>query len=308
MKKIIFSLAILSTTVHAEQYQGSQFSNIWNTVTSDAYSYRPTEKVSTSKFIGRGVDMLLKNAKRTISSKEDLLPDFNKLLHPNGICLKGTWNITSSTPYTGYYGTDSKGLIIARASVALSDTEQRKYRGFGMAGKIFPTDDEGHEDNLKTANFFVIDDLAGTKEKYYTRAAMTNKPKIGLRFNIFGLLGVLRKANSAFGKADEEAGVRQLHEVSELELESDSPSVTPKWMMIIGESDSVSEKDFRDELDIKNYQGALRFGIYVSDANLKPEKRNSEQWKRVGYIEYTESVNSYSCDHRLHFHHPKFRK
>jgi hypothetical protein len=30
-------------------------------------------------------------------------------------------------------------------------------------------------------------------------------------------------------------------------------------------------------------------------------------FERIGYLEFTESVASDSCDHRIHFHHPKFR-
>ena len=308
MKKLLISTLIIQSAFSSTEYVGSNFNDVWDTISADIYENRPTVKVSTSKFLVKGIDRLSKAAKRTISSREDLLPVFDKLLHPNGTCLKGSWNITESTPYTGYYATGAEGLIIARASVALSDTTQKKYRGFGMAGKIYPTSSELHNGNLKTGNFFVIDDLAGTKEKYYTRAAMTNKPETSVRFSMVGMLGLLIKAGKALGSADSEPGVRQLYEVSELGMEDTSGSITPKWMMILGDSERVSKKDFRDELNVDNYQGALRFGIYVSDRSSKPKKRKSSGWKKIGFIEYNESASSYSCDHRLHFHHPKFRR
>ncbi len=34
---------------------------------------------------------------------------------------------------------------------------------------------------------------------------------------------------------------------------------------------------------------------------------DAKQWKKVGYIEFTDSVASDTCDHRLQFWHPPFR-
>lgn len=54
-------------------------------------------------------------------------------------------------------------MIISRASVALTETEKGHYRGFGLAGKIFPTSNAKDKKAYKTANFFTIDDLSGSK-------------------------------------------------------------------------------------------------------------------------------------------------
>jgi hypothetical protein len=51
---------------------------------------------------------LLKAAERTVDSRADLRwgPDragFRRLLHPNGICLTGRWEITEPSAYSGYF-------------------------------------------------------------------------------------------------------------------------------------------------------------------------------------------------------------
>ena len=296
-------MCVLSLSSFAE-YEGSNFSEVWEVLLSDEYDAMPTTEVTAKNFVVEGVDILLNNAKRTIDKRDDLLPEFNKLLHPNGVCLKGKWNITEGTPYTGYYATGSEGLIIARASVALSDTTQGNNRGFGFAGKIYPATDQNDMNKYKTANFFVIDNLGGTKEKYYTNAAMVNEPDVSLRLR---LLGLLLKAKKAFGGADSHPGTRQLYEISELGIDESIESVTPRWMMILGDVENINEEDFRDELDVDLYDGGLKFSIYTSDTNNIPNKKSSEDWNKIGFIIFDESVVSSSCDHRLHFHHAKWR-
>ena len=41
---------------------------------------------------------------------------FRRLLHPNGICLTGLWEITEETAYSGYFRKDSRALVIGRYS------------------------------------------------------------------------------------------------------------------------------------------------------------------------------------------------
>jgi len=56
---------------------------------------------------------------RTIDSGADLRwgvnrKGFRRIVHPNGLCLIGTWHITADTPYSGYFATGSRGLAVAR--------------------------------------------------------------------------------------------------------------------------------------------------------------------------------------------------
>ncbi len=283
-------------------YSGSRFVNVWNEVKSNPYRTLPQERVSVAKFFSWGTNLLEQSAKRTIATDDDVLPRFNKLVHPNGICLRGTWNMTETSPYTGYFEQGRQGVIIARASTALSGTTRSTYRGFGMAVKLFPTSNPAHAVPLKTANFFVIDDLGGTDIANYLDAQMTNEPNTSIRFSSILIAPIAAAATAAFTAADKNPGIRQLYPVAELGLAPGRTAVSPKYLKVVG---AASEKrqdktDFRDELKVSLYGGYLDFDVLVSEAKTGP-------FTRIGYLQFTESVTSDSCDHRLHFHHPKFR-
>lgn len=286
----------------APVYAGSRFVNVWNEVKSNPYRTLPQERVSVAKFFSWGTNLLEQSAKRTIATDDDVLPRFDKLVHPNGICLRGTWNMTETSPYTGYFEQGKQGVIIARASTALSGTTRSSYRGFGMAVKLFPTNNPAHATPLKTANFFVIDDLGGTDIANYLDAQMTNEPNTSIRFSSILIAPIAAAATTAFTAADKNPGIRQLYPVAELGLAPGKTAVSPKYLKIVG---SASEKrqdktDFRDELNVSLYGGYLDFDVLVSESKTGP-------FTRIGYLQFTESVTSDSCDHRLHFHHPKFR-
>jgi hypothetical protein len=274
----------------------SSFQEVWSTVTSDPYEL-PHNQVTLRSFFGFLKNYLKEAATRTIRDRSDLLPRFTKLVHPNGICLAGTWSITEDSPYTGYFAKGSEGLIIARASVALSDTVAGKYRAFGFAGKLFPSRDPLHHGASPTANFFVVDDLGGTLARHYTDVAMTNQPQATLRAS---LLAIGAATARAFKSADRNPNIRQVYEVAELGMENPSLSHTPAWFQIqAAPGRSIDADDFRDELRLARHGGKLRFDIAVGPTR--------ERLTRIGHIDFTEDVVSDSCDHRLHFHHPKWR-
>jgi hypothetical protein len=61
--------------------------------------------------------LLYKASKRTIDSKADLRwgsdgKGFRRIIHPNGICLIGKWEITADTGYPGYFRKGSQALVI----------------------------------------------------------------------------------------------------------------------------------------------------------------------------------------------------
>jgi len=54
---------------------------------------------------------------RAVDSAADLRwgPDrkgFRRLVHPNGICLTGLWQITEDTGYSGYFRNGSRALVV----------------------------------------------------------------------------------------------------------------------------------------------------------------------------------------------------
>jgi hypothetical protein len=296
----IIGLAAITMNVNAATYTGSTAQSVWDKIESNQYAALPHNKVSYGSLFKGFKSLIKKSADRTLSDKSDLLPYFNKLAHPNGACLKGTWNITESNPYTGHFKKDTSAIIISRASVALSDTRAGSFRGFGLAGKIFPTNEESQK--VKTANFFLVDDLGGTKAKHYTGVEMTNEPTVSKTLAVIKKLAYSLKLAITFGKADSNPGIRQLYQISE--LGNTGKAVTPKWMMVKArKGQNINEVDFRDELNIDSRGKSLLFDIYATST----VKNDKKQWKKLGHIEFTDSSRSVACDHNLHFNHPKWR-
>jgi hypothetical protein len=292
---VLFSLVLPV----AKADTGSTFSEVWNTVSSDPYVRVPHYKVTLTSFFGFFQDHLKASGQRTIADGSDLLPRFKKLVHPNGICLAGTWTITEDSPYTGYFAKGSKGLLIGRASVAMSETVSGQYRAFGFAGKLYPTDDARHTDKLHTANFFVVDDLGGTLASHYTDVMMTNRPKATTHLS---MIAIGAAAVRAFGAADKNPTVRQMYEVAELGMEDPTRSLTPAYFGLkAAPGQTYDAPDFRQELLLENHNGKLVLEINVAASERAP-------LTKIGTIELTQDALTDSCDHRLHFHHPKWRE
>jgi len=297
----------LSTDLKAADYTGSRFNDVWSQVKSDPYSKLPYNKVTFKSLLkGRGK----RAANRTISNRADLLPHFNKLdrpnklAHPNGICLKGLWTITQANPYGGFFRKGSEALFLARASVAMSETEKGHYRAFGFAGKLFPTLDG--EEIVKTANFFTVDDLGGTKAEHFTDVTLLNAPPITPNWTMFGSILYIMKLAGAFKAADSHATIRQVYEISELGEDDPTAVRTPKWMAIRAqEGQTVDKADFRDELNLINREGNLIFDIMVAS---EEDAEGNKNWQTIGMIKIDETVASKSGDQKLHFHHPKWKE
>lgn len=317
LRQITFSVLLtgsISVSAVTEPYQGSSFNEVRDVIFKDPppptsepakqelATYQanqlPYYAVSRSRFFDKTgkTNLLERDAKRTIEEQQDYYPRIEKRLHANGICFTGTWAISEASKYSGYFAAGKKALFIARASVAMTEPERGSKRGFGFAGKIFPTEDPNAV--VKTANFFAIDVLAGTNANHYLDVAMTNEPKVGFTWS----LGMLLTANSALKKADKNPGYRPVTNIAS--LGGAGPVVAPTWMQIRAAAGMplVDEKDFRRELDMKHYPHGLRFDILVSDTTNDPDKKG---WTKLGDIHLTESIVSYGCDRRLHFGHPK---
>lgn len=293
-------LFLLAFTANGASYTGSTAQSVWEKIDSGAYSALPQNKVSYGSLFKGFKSLIKRSANRTLNDKSDLLPYFDKLAHPNGACLKGTWNITEENPYTGQFKNGTSATIISRASVALSGTKVGDYRGFGLAGKIFPTTDQTKK--VKTANFFLVDDLGGTKAEHYTSVEMTNEPAVSKTLAVIKKLAYSLKLAVTFGKADSNPGIRQLYQISE--LGHSGKAVTPKWMMVKARAgQNINEADFRDEVNLENRATNLFFDIYATSKVVNEKK----QWKKIGNIEFTNSATSVACDHNLHFNHPKWK-
>ncbi len=303
---LMFLLAGCTTTVPAQMPPESvnkQFQAVWDEVTKDAVDTLPHDTVSFRKLVSEGKNIILRDSRRTLNEHADILKPFNKLAHPNGICLKGVWNIHQDNKYSGYFKKNSKALIIVRASTALSNVNRGEIRSFGFAGKIFPTMKPLQINQENTANFFLIDDLGGTRAEHYTDVALTNEPPVSKNSEILKNLFYVIKLARTFSKVDKNPGIRQLYEISQLGEPNNDAVITPQWMKVEAKSgQTIDAKDFRDELRISNNK-KLVFIISVASENNHAKK----DWKSIGTITLDTSVVSESCDHQLHFHHAKWR-
>ena len=316
MKKLL--VCVLAVSAMAAQ-AASSFNEVRDVVFSPAnvkssleqqevnvylHNQLPHYQVTAANFIKDGINLLKADAERTLNDTADYYPRLEKRLHSNGICLTGTWHITQKTPYTGYFKQGAQGLIIARASTALSETERGEPRAFGMAGKLFPTLDA--DAKVNTMNFFTVDVLAGTQRDHYLDVKMTNEPKTGFRFAVIPLAF---QVGRIFTKADEQAGFRPVNAIGEAGLKQGEVAKSPRYFMLQGTESNVRNQavDFRDELNIeKNHAGKpLIFKILVSDSS---GNQDSKDWQAIGELRFNESKVSYGCDRRLHFAHPKIKK
>jgi hypothetical protein len=282
-------------------YEGSRFSDVRAQLLSDPYTTLPYHKVTIGSMFQAGKNLLLRDSKWLLSQGHDLVPPFQKLLNPVGLCLFGRWRITEETPYTGCLRTGVEHLIIVRCSNQMTTTDRGTRRGFGFAGKIFPTLDP--DERVKTVNFVCIDNLGGTFAEHYTDVALTNEPPLGLNFGMIPFAFVAANVVAVFNRVDQPANYRPLYPLAEQGLKPGETAKGPKWIQIttdpsIGKSDAV---DFRNELRVKNYKdGVLRFVISGAD---REEPKGKRLWRRIGVIEVNEDVCSASGDQRLRFHH-----
>lgn len=282
---------------------------VWAAIKSDPYGQLPVLPVTlgalSSGVINPSPDLLTDRAVSTVADTDNLLPRFTKLLHANGICVKGRWVIDTPSPYTGAFANGTDKAFIGRISVALGKINRGDYRAFGFAGKIFDVGpDAGAVQSYKTANFFTIDDLIGTKTANFHDTELSNEPLVttsNLAFQSPVVAAIGAASAVAFKMADVSTTIRQLYEISELGLTNPASAVTPKWMHLKGITRMKNgHPDFRRDLEMANYPNGMIYAIKVSStsqASVKP----------VGRIVIEESVASDTCDRRLHFHHPKFR-
>ena len=284
-------------------YTQQSFQDVWREVTSDPLRILPQNKVTFGKLFTFSKNIILGDAKRTLADRRDIIEPFDKLAHPNGVCLKGLWHIDKANPYSGYFKQHTKALIIVRASTALSKTKRGDIRAFGFAGKLFPTTNVKKHNKEHTANFFAIDDLGGTNALHYTDVAMTNEPSVTTTSEVLKNILYALKIAKAFSDADSHSGIRQLYEISELGEKNKGNIITPRWLKISAKSgQSVDAKDFRDEFMLEKGKKIV-FDIAVASK----EKEGKKEWQSIGTITFDASVVSNTCDHRLHFHHPVWR-
>jgi hypothetical protein len=322
-------------------YNGSLYSEVRDAIFANPYQkiwgaedapLLPVYEVSLASVLGGILPFgkpwrFLQSVERTVDSDADLRwcsdkKGFRRLLHPNGICLTGVWEIVEETDYSGYFKKGSKALIVGRYSTCCTDTRRGRIRSLSLAGKLYPTIDVRHMEPLRTASFFTQQDLGGDFSDFINDAELRNTPDT--RFWRRGRgVPVLLLEGVAFLRADKEPSQRQLYEIAELDKPEDEPTRTPEFMCLTVASEQPRIEgealDFRDEIMAQIYDKGdpepkrrLSFNIDVSDTGETKgmplnERRIISDWRTIGKITFTEAVVSYNGDFVLHYHHPTWR-
>lgn len=304
----IISLAIFYSTVSAAQSQ-NRYQSLKDVIFATPYDSLPYYKVSKALFKSKqkgAESRLLKDARRTLSSSDDLLGKDRgqKLLQANGICFAGEWVIDQDSNFTGLYRKTTRVPVIARASASFSGTKQNERRALGLAVKLLP-DDLGASASL---NVFALHSVGGVKTKYLLDLSLDNEPPLG-RIPRFQDISTALKLKSELLKADKEAGSETpsvtFRTVAPLAEYKEQNTTAPQWLRFSAANDiRIDKQDFRDELRVEHYpNGQLIYKIEVAD-QIK-QKKSKAQWQTIGQLVLNESVTSKACDTQLHFAHSK---
>ena len=323
-------------------FNGSRFSEVRDAVFANPYQkvwgaagQAPFERFSSTfgsvihGLMRFGVPwVLLAAARRTLGSEADLRwgPDrkgYRRLLHPNGICLTGMWEIQEDTPYSGYFAKGSRGLIVARYSTCCTETRRGNTRSLSMVGRIYPTTNRNHPERLPTANFFTQVDIGGDDSASINDAILRNAPNTTVSRRGLGA-PILLASGLAFQKAETQPTIRQVYQIAEIGKPAGEPTRAPEFMQLsvmpgtpVIPGDDI---DFRDEVMAHIYDRGdpqpkrkLVFRIETSDTGKThgpgfKERRDITGWRSIGTITFDEAVASYNGDHVIHFHHPRWRE
>jgi hypothetical protein len=322
-------------------YAGSRFTEVQKAIFADPYQplwgapgatplpqYQATLRSLLTGLLGRGPYQFRAAAERTVDSGADLRwgPDrkgFRRLVHPNGVCLTGAWQIDADTPYSGYFRKGSRALVVARYSTCCDECRRGYTRSLSMVGKLFPTTDENHAEPLRTANFISQHDIGGIDTQFINDVELRNAADVtALRRGsiIFGFL----VTGIVFAKADANPSIRQLYQVAELGKPPGEPTRAPQFMRLLVAQDQPriagAALDFRDEIMAQIYDRGdpapkrkLTFNIEVTDdgeSHGPPfhQRWTFCNWRKIGIVTFDRAVVSYNGDHVLHFNHPTWRK
>lgn len=320
-------------------YRGSRFSEVRDAVLANPYreiwdgpGQLPTYTASLRNLLygllsfGRNYVFYQATA-RAVDSRADLRwgPDrkgFRRLLHPNGICLLGVWEVTEQTEYSGYFRQGSRALVIARYSTCCSETRRGRARSLALVAKLFPTTDPDHQTPLETASLFTQQDIGGDYSKYINDVELRNAPNTTSWRRGKGV-PILLVTGAVFNVVDREPTVRQLYEIAELGRPADEPTRAPAFLRLLVVEDQPRIEgealDFRDELMQQIFSAGdavprrtLTFNVEVTDEGQTHgiaalQWRNFRGWRRIGTLSFDNAVVSYNGDFVLHFHHPTWR-
>jgi hypothetical protein len=267
-------------------------------------------------------------ARRVLASDSDLRwgPDgkgYRRMLHANGICMTGVWEVTEDTPYTGYFRKGSRGLIIARYSTCCEETRRGHMRSLAMIGRVYPTTDRDHPDPLPTASFITQEDIGGENTPNINAAKLLNAPNTTVSRRGSGM-PILLLTGMVLNLAEKQPTIRQVYPLAELGKEPTDATRAPEFMQLtLAPGQPVipgDDLDFRDEIMAHIYDPGdpapkrkLVFDIETSDTGTThgtplKQRRNITNWKKIGTMTFDAAVVSYNGDHVFHVNHPAWRQ
>jgi hypothetical protein len=334
------SIDIEGMTDEDRAYKGSTFREVVDAVFANPYQRvwggsgeapLPVHEVTLASIIHgvlqSGRTALLKAAERTVDSGADLRwgPDargFRRLLHPNGICLIGRWQIVEPSTYSGYFAAGKTALVVARYSTCCAETRRGFTRSLSMVGKLFPTADPQDARPLRPANFITQQDIGGDRTDFINDVELRNAPDTTVLRRGAGL-PIILVTGLALARADKMPSIRQLYEIAELGKPASEPTRTPEYMRLLVAQDQPripgDRIDFRDEVMAQIYdrgdptpKRTLTFTIEVTDEgrttgpNVR-ERRTFSNWRRLGTMVFDRAVASHNGDAVIHFNHPSWR-
>src|SRR5215813_8409354 len=204
-------------------YRGSRFSEVRDALFANPYQkvwgapgepplpvYNVTLSGAVRGAVSVGIPFFFRQAvARAVDSGADLRwgadrKGFRRIIHPNGICLTGLWEISAPTPYSGYFREGSRALLVGRYSTCCKETRRGHERSLSLVGKLFPTAEPEHSEWLQTANFFTQQDLGGERTDCINDAELRNAPDTHSWRRGFGLPVLLVEA-LLFNKTDKES-------------------------------------------------------------------------------------------------------
>jgi hypothetical protein len=334
-------LGIEGFTDEDARFAGSRFSEVRDAVFANPYQkvwgapgepplpvYPVTLGLLLRDLLSRAGFPFLAAARRAVSSHADLRwgPDrqgFRRLLHPNGVCLTGMWEIAADTPYSGYFRRGSRGLIVARYSTCCTATRRGQTRSLALVGRVYPTTDPEHGGRLPTAGFITQEDLGGSHSRSINEAVVRNAPDTRSWRRGAGVPALLL-TGLVFMKSDKQPSIRQLYQLAELGKPAAEPTRAPEFMQLTVDpaqpviaGDGI---DFRDEVMAQIYDSGdpqpkrkLVFRIETSDRGTTRglpvyERREITDWRTIGTLTFDRAVASFNGDRVLNFSHPVWRE
>jgi hypothetical protein len=330
------------TTAEDRAYNGSRFSEVRDAIFANPYQSvwggqgekpLPVYDVTLGGVL-RGIlpsgppYQFLKATERAVDSNADLRWGINKkgfrrILHPNGVCLIGQWQITEQNEYSGYFAKGSSALVVARYSTCCTETRRGYSRSLALVGKLFPTTNAQHTAPLRTASFITQEDIGGDSTDYINDAELRNAPDTTASRRGGGV-AILLVTGMVFARADSQPSIRQLYPIAELDKPAAQPTKAPQFMRLLVASDQLriagTSLDFREEIMAQIFDKGdpkakrrLTFNIEVTDEGSTAgtalrQRRTFQNWRHIGTLTFDDAVISYNGDFVIHFNHPTWRE